>query len=107
MASLKQSLQTAAVRESLRYIGRNPGNVKRLVSILRLFAKVPEHRDIIDRAEAVWRSGEQLAPIDRAGICSAITGVIEVQRTLLMPLSRSARGHELGEQLQCNIPGPS
>ncbi|NLM55607.1 MAG: radical SAM protein [Firmicutes bacterium] len=102
-------MQTAAVRESLRYIGRNPGeNVKRLVSILRPFAKVPEHRDIIDRAEAVWSdpANNWRRLIERA-FAQLSPGVIEkfVANFLVnASLVGVPRGHELGEQLQCNIP---
>ena len=43
--SVKQSLQAAALRESLRYVRRNPEeNFARLLGLIRPFARLPWHR---------------------------------------------------------------
>ena len=69
---------------------------------------MPEHRDIIDRAEAVWSdpANNWRRLIERA-FAQLSPGVIEkfVANFLVnASLVGVPRGHELGEQLQCNIP---
>lgn len=49
--SVKQSLQAAALRESLRYVRRNPEeNFARLLGLIRPFARLPWHQEIIRQA---------------------------------------------------------
>ena len=53
--SVKQSLQAAALRESLRYVRRNPEeNFARLLGLIRPFARLPWHQEIIRQAGEMW-----------------------------------------------------
>ena len=72
--ALKHSLQAAAVRESLRYVGRNPGeNIGKLVNLLKPFARVPEHRNRC-RVEEVWQDPENNWRRMTKGLCPIVTG---------------------------------
>lgn len=107
--SVKQSLQAAAVRESLRYVRRNPEqNFTRLIGLIRPFARIPWHKEVIRQAEAMWadpqnnwrrfteRALRQLAPnvsekiVMNFFVNSALIGV--------------PRAREVEEEHDCNVP---
>ena len=50
---MKHSLQAAAVRESPRYVDGTLENIGKLVNLLKPFARVPEHREILCQVEEV------------------------------------------------------
>lgn len=107
--SVKHTLQSAAVREALRYIQRNPEeNITKLINLLKPFAILPQHREIMRQAVEVWadpdnnwrrlteRALRQLAPqaaekfVVNFLVNSCLVGV---------PI-----GHELAEKHNCNVP---
>ena len=109
MASVKSSLQAAALREGLRYVQSNPGaNVPRLINLLRPFARIPMHREIMVQAERLWndpnnnvrkgveRGFRQLSPV--------VTEKFVMNFLLNSALIGIPRGHELREKYDCNIP---
>ncbi|HPT83426.1 MAG TPA: radical SAM protein [Limnochordia bacterium] len=107
--SVKQSLQAAALREALRYVRRNPEqNFTRLISLIRPFARIPWHREIIGQAEAMWadpqnnwrkfteRALRQLAP----NVAEKIVMNFFLNAALIgVPIARAVE-----EEHGCNVP---
>ena len=107
--ALKHSLQAAAVRESLRYVGRNPGeNIGKLVNLLKPFARVPEHREILCQVEEVWQDPENnWRRMTERAFAQLSPGVMEKFVTSFLlnaaPIGVQRR-QEMEEELQCNVP---
>ncbi|HHT72962.1 MAG TPA: radical SAM protein [Firmicutes bacterium] len=107
--ALKHSLQAAAVRESLRYVGRNPGeNIGKLVNLLKPFARVPEHREILCQVEEVWQDPENnWRRMTERAFAQLSPGVMEKFVTSFLlnaALIGVQRRQEMEEELQCNVP---
>jgi len=107
--ALKQTLQAAAVRETLRYVARNPGeNIGRIFSLLRPFVRVPEQRAAFDQIEAQWRNPDynwrrmterafsQLSPVVMEKF---VTNFLVNAAFVGVPKRAEAE-----EKLQCNVP---
>jgi len=106
---VKQKLQTVAVQEGLRYVERNPQeNIPKLMKWLRTFARIPEHREIIDNGLETWdrtdrgwrplieRSFEQLSPnVRRKFLVNFVVNAI---------LHGTPAGHELIDAYDINVP---
>ena len=107
--SVKQSLQAAALRESLRYVRRNPEqNFARLIALIRPFARLPWHREIIQQAGEMWadpqnnwrrfteRALQQLAP--------NVAEKIVMNFFLNACLSGVATARTVEKEHDCNVP---
>lgn len=106
---VKHSLQAAAVRETLRYVGRNPGeNIGKLVNMVRPFARLPEHRAIIDQVESVWsdphNNWRRLTERGFAQLSPKVVEKLVTNFLLNAALLGVPRWRKAQEELQCNVP---
>ena len=109
MASVKASVQTAALREGLRYVQRNPeANIQRLITLFRPFARMSAHREIIDQVEQIWRDPENNVRrgVERAfgQLSPSVIEKFALNFLLNAALIGVPKGHELREKYNCNIP---
>jgi MoaA/NifB/PqqE/SkfB family radical SAM enzyme len=109
MTSVKNSMQAAALRESLRYVQRNPGaNVSKLINLFRPFARIPMHKEIIDQAEQIWKDPDNniRRMVERAfsQLSPVVTEKFVMNFLLNSALIGIPIGHELREKHGCNVP---
>ncbi|MGI6625500.1 MAG: radical SAM protein [Limnochordia bacterium] len=109
MESVKHNLQAVALREGLRYIERNPEeNIKRLVNLLRPFARLPEHKEVFTQIDELWADPQnnwrRLTERAFAQLLPAVTRKFLTNFIVNSALNGIPKGHELADTYNCNVP---